>query len=59
MKWRALIHSVIAAAIGGATTGFATSISTGADLKHSAMAAGAGALVTVAALLKQSPVSSQ
>lgn len=57
MNWKTILHSIVAAAVGGAVTGFATSLATGADLRHSGAAAGAGALVTVAALLKQSPVT--
>lgn len=57
MNWNVFLHSLIAAAVGGAVTGLTTAMATGTDLKHASIAGGAGALVAVAGMLKQSPLT--
>ena len=60
MNWKAFLHSVAAAALGGAlgaVTQYATDpCFTQHCLKHLGSAAGAGALAAVLALFKQSPI---
>ena len=50
-------QGLAAAAIGGAASGFAASLQSGQGFKVSGISAGIGALLTVLALFKQSPVT--
>lgn len=55
MNWKALIHSITAAAVTGAATGGLTALQ-GGNTKQSGTAAIAGAIAAVLALLKSSPL---
>ena len=52
---RVWLHAIVAAAVGGATTGATTAVGTG-NVRAIGFSALAGALVAIAALLKQSPI---
>lgn len=53
----ATFKALLAALIGGASTGAAQASSSGASLKATGFTAGAGALISLAAYLLKSPLS--
>jgi hypothetical protein len=56
MNWKAWLHSLAAAAIGGAATGAMQALATGTLDITTLKVAAIGALLPVLALLKQSPL---
>jgi hypothetical protein len=58
MDWKTWLKSMAAAAIGGAATGAANTLTTGQGGQKIAVTAGVGALATVLAYLIRSPLGS-
>lgn len=59
MNWKALLHGIVGAAIGGAATTVTSVLSDPlhVDFHHLGPVAGAGAIIGIAALFRQSPLS--